>query len=62
MVLIALAIAGLVLPPMFVYAALRRHHGVIAVLLALGWVLYIGWIGRKLFSAKAPPSDEDGPS
>jgi len=53
--LIALAIAALALPPMLAYAALRRQHSVVAVLLAMGWGVYLWWIARKLFSSRRPP-------
>jgi hypothetical protein len=59
LVLIAIAVGALVLPPMFVYSLMTHNHPIGAVALAAGWVLYIILIGRKLMSAR-PPSDADG--
>jgi len=57
LVLIAVAIGALVLPPMLVYSLMTRHHPIGAVALAGGWVLYIILIGRKLMSARPPEDD-----
>jgi RsiW-degrading membrane proteinase PrsW (M82 family) len=58
LVLIAVAVGALVLPPMFVYSLLTRHHTVGAVALAAAWVAYIVLVGRKLMSAR-PPDDPE---
>lgn len=55
--LMAIAVAALVLPPMFVYSLMMRHHPIGAVAVAAGWVLYIILIGRKLMRARPPEGD-----
>ena len=61
LVLLALAVAGLVLPPLFVYAALNRGHRLLAVVLALGYLGYLFAITRRLVRARPPPRSDDGP-
>ena len=57
LVLIAIAVGGLVLPPMLVYSLMTHHHPVGAVALAGAWVVYVILIGRKLMSARPPKDD-----
>jgi hypothetical protein len=58
LVLIALAVGALVLPPMFVYSLMTHHHPFGAIALAAAWVLYIILIGRKLMKPR-PPEEAD---
>jgi hypothetical protein len=57
LLLIALAIGAMVMPPLFVYSLLTHHHPVGAVALASGWIGYLVWVGQKLMRAR-PPEDE----
>jgi hypothetical protein len=58
LVLIALAVGALVLPPMFVYSLMTHHHPIGAVAVAAAWVFYIILIGRKLMKPRAPDDPE----
>jgi len=58
LVLIALAVGALVLPPMLVYSLMTHHHPIGAVALAAAWVVYIVLIGRKLMKPR-PPENEN---
>jgi hypothetical protein len=58
LVLLGLAVAGMALPPLFIYAALVRGHTALAVALTVAYALYLGLLARKLFRAR-PREDED---
>jgi hypothetical protein len=52
LVMIALFVGALALPPLFIFAAYRRGHGPLGTAILLGYVLFLALVVRQLFRRK----------